>query len=380
MGGKNRAPDPPDYTEIAAANEKAAEYSYELGQEQLAWAKEQYANDSELIGRIVDDHISRMEQNDQFALADRGRYEDLYQPLEDELVRDAREFSSPERQEYEAGRAMATVAEQFELSRNAATRNLEAYGVDPSTTRYAALDLGTRVQEAAAKAGAGNQARQQTEAMGRAMRSEAINVGRGYPGQIAGTYATALQSGNAGANAQLAGTASGASTMGTGTQWQQLGNQSMGNWTNTLNASYNNQLAQFEANQNASSGLGGLLGVGLGFMQSGIAEGGSVPPVPPTPGGNVPPESSPSRGMAIDDVQAKLNVGEFVIPEDVAKWKGEEFFQKLIEGSRKAKTEAPAKPQAVPATPNQPTTFDTTGSAPAAAPTPAPRRAALPAR
>lgn len=373
MGGKSRAPDPPDYTEVAAASERAAELNYRLGREQLAWAREQYGEDSAIIREVVDAAMERTELNDRFALEDRERYERRFQPLEDELIRDAREYSSPERQEYEAGRAMATVAEQFEGARQAATRNLEAYGVDPSTTRYAALDRGSRVQEAAAKAGAGNQARLATEAMGRAMRSEAINVGRGYPGQIAGTYATALQSGNSAANSQLAGTASGASTMGTGTQWSQLGNQAIGNWGNTLNMSYNNQLAQFEANQNASSGLGGALGVGLGLLQTGIAEGGTVPAAVPGTGGKVPAAASPTRGAAIDDVQARLNVGEFVVPEDVARWKGEEFFQKLIEGSRKAKQQAPAKPQAMVAKP-QPTTFDTTGNAPM------PARAALPAR
>ena len=64
----------------------------------------------------------------------------------------------------------------------------------------------------------------------------------------------------------------------------------------------------------------------------------------------------------MDDVQARLNAGEFVVPEDVVRWKGEEFFQKTIQGSRKAKAEAPAKPQAIVAAP-QPTTFDTTGRA-----------------
>jgi hypothetical protein len=33
-----------------------------------------------------------------------------------------------------------------------------------------------------------------------------------------------------------------------------------------------------------------------------------------------------------------------VIPKDVMSWKGEEFFQKLIEGSRKSKPSAPAQP------------------------------------
>lgn len=363
MGGKNSAPPPPDYSGVAQASEKSAELSFQLGKEQLAWAKEQYGKDSEIINRVVDAALARSDENDRAALADRKRYEDIYQPLEEDLIKDAKSYSSPERQEYEAGRASATVAQQFDAQRQAAAQNLEAFGVDPTSTRYAALDAGMRVAQAAAQAGASNQARAQTDAMGRAMRSEAINVGRGYPGQIAGTYGTALQSGNSAASSQLAGTASGASTMGTNTQYMGLGNQAIGTWGNTLNMGYQNALGQFNANQQASSGLGGLLGAGVGLLGTStsgtllgamFSEGGAVPEV--TSGGNVPAEASPTRGKAIDDVDAKLTAGEFVVPKDVVAWKGEEFFQKLIEGSRKAKPQAPAKPQYAIA-PVQQTTF-----------------------
>lgn len=358
MGGKNNAPPPPDYSKIAAASEKAAEYSFALGKEQLAWAKEQYGKDSALISKVVDAAIARQNDNDAAALADRQRYERIYQPLEDQAVKDAQDYSSPERQEQEAGKAAATVAQQFDAQRQAAAQNLEAYGVDPTSTRYAALDMGSRVQQAAAQAGAANQARTQTDAMGRALRSEAINVGRGYPGQVAGTYATALQSGNQAVNSALSGTASGASTMGTGTQWQGLGQSALGTWGNTLNMGYQNQLAQYQANQQSSSGLGTLAGSLLGAAGNagGFAalfeDGGAVPA---TSGGNVPAAASPTRGAAIDDVDAKLNVGEFVVPKDAVSWYGERHFQQLIDKSRKERQTAPAKPEYAIAPPSQPT-------------------------
>lgn len=351
MGGKNDAPPPPDYTPIAEASAESAKYSFALGMEQLDWAKEQYGKDSAIVKQVVDAALKRQAVNDQDAISDRKRYESIYQPLEDQLAKDAQDYTSPERQEQEAGKASATVAQQFDQQRQAAAQNLEAYGVDPTSTRFAALDMGSRIQQAAAQAGAANQARTQTDAMGRAMRSEAINVGRGYPGQIAGTYGIALQSGSAAANSQLANTAQGASTMGTGTQWTGMGNQALGTWGNTLNMGYQNQLAQYQANQQSSSGLGSLLGAGLGAagMAGGFGnlfsfeDGGSVPDA--TSGGNVPAEASPTRGAAIDDVDARLNVGEFVVPKDVVSWKGEEFFQKLINGSRQAREGAPAKPE-----------------------------------
>lgn len=70
-------------------------------------------------------------------------------------------------------------------------------------------------------------------------------------------------------------------------------------------------------------------------------------------GGQVDPSMSPSGGQQVDDVQAqgpgnsniRLNADEFVIPNDVAKWKGQEFFQKLIMDSRKRFQQAPAHGQ-----------------------------------
>lgn len=364
MGGKNDAPPPPDYTPIAAASEAAAKYSFDLGKEQLAWAREQYKDDSAIRDKIVGSSLERQAINDENAAKDRARYEQTFQPLENQLAKDAEDFASPSRADFESGRAQATVAQQFDQARQSAAQNLESFGVDPSSTRYAALDAGSRIAQAASQAAAGNNARAQTEAMGRALRSEAINVGRGYPGQIAQTYGTSLQSGNTAMNSQLATTASGANTMGTGLQYQGAGNQALGTWGNTLNTGYQNQLAQYQANQQSSSGIGGLLGAGLGLLGTStegtmlgmmLEDGGAIPDGM-TSGGGVPGSASPTGGRGIDDVPARLTAGEFVVPKDVVSWKGEEFFQKLIDGSRKMKPQATAQPQYA-ALPEQAPTF-----------------------
>ena len=337
MGGKSSPPPPPDYTPIANASKEAAEISAQLGREQLAWAKEQYASDKQITDKVVNQFLSTQEINAATAAADRARYEKIYQPLEEKLVAEAETYASPERQAMEEGRAQAAVAQQFEQARDSSMRQLESFGVDPTSTRAAALDIGLRAQQAASQAAAGNQARLATEATGRALRSEAINVGRGYPGQIAGQYGTAIQAGAGGVNAALAQTASGAQTMGTAPQYMGLQNQSLGTWSGALNAGYQNQIAAYNA-ANQDSGWGTALGLVGSAAIKFLADGG------PTDGGGVPNEASPSDGAAIDDVPARLTAGEFVVPKDVAAWKGEEYFQKLIDQSRKAKGEASAKP------------------------------------
>lgn len=100
---------------------------------------------------------------------------------------------------------------------------------------------------------------------------------------------------------------------------------------------------------------------------SSFARGGPVPQRMRTPpkfqmpnmmasGGQVPAQASPSGGQQVDDVRAqgpgkapmRLNANEFVIPQDVALWKGQEFFQNMINQSRKARMGAPAKPTSKP--------------------------------
>lgn len=360
MGGKNSAPPPPDYSGVAAASEKSAKYAYDLGEDQLAWAKQQYAQDKAVSDRVVDSFLNTQDVNTATAAKDRARYEATYQPLEDRLAADALDYANGTRRDVEMGRAQSGVAQQMNAARTASMQRLADFGVDPTSLKAQSLDRNFSIQQGAAQAAAGNQASQQVDATGRALRSEAINVGRGYPGQIATQYGTALQSGSGAVNSALATTASGANTMGTAPQWQGLGNQAIGNWGNALNMGYQNQLAQFNANQNASSGWGSALGMGVGLLTTplkgtllgSLAEGGAVPDVR---GGHVPAEASPTRGQAVDDVPARLNVGEFVMPKDAVSWYGEKHFQNMIEKSRKEREQAVAQPSVAVAAPEAPT-------------------------
>lgn len=369
MGGKDSAPPAPDYSALAAASETSAKYSYELAKRQQDWAERTYSENKGVSDIVIDKALGALDRQEEWAIADRERYESVFQPLEEQLAAEAQDYATPERQEVEAGRAEADVAAQFNQARQAAQDRLESFGVDPSQTRSGALDLGTRVAEAAAQASAGNQARTQTENIGRALRSEAINIGKGYPAQALAAQAGSSGAGNQAANTGLATTASGAQTMGTGYQWQGLGNQGIGTWGNILNAGYQNQLGQYEADQQSSSGWGSLLGtIGGAFLGNpGFggaagkalfgAEGGVLPDPEEAGGLPIPPEASPSNGAIPDDVPAevngqlpaRLNAGEFVLPKDVVSWMGEKGLQQLVLKARKEMTgangERPAQPE-----------------------------------
>jgi len=64
-----------------------------------------------------------------------------------------------------------------------------------------------------------------------------------------------------------------------------------------------------------------------------------------TGGGHyVPPEASPSNGENVDDVNAMVSAGEFVVPERTVDWYGEKFFQNLInKADKEAETQTVAQ-------------------------------------
>ena len=357
MGGKDSAPPPPDYSALAEASEQSAKYSYELAKRQQDWAEKTYNENKGTSDLVIDKALGALDRQEEWSIKDRARYENIFQPLEEQLAKDAEDYATPERQEVEAGKAEADVAAQFGQARQAAQDRLESFGVDPSQTRSGALDLGTRVAEAAAQASAGNQARTQTENIGRALRSEAINVGKGYPAQALAAQAGSSGAGNQAANTGLATTASGAQTMGTGQSWQGMGNQSIGTWGNILNTGFSNQMDKYKADQESSSGWGSALGLvgGIASKFMPFAEGGVIPD--PEEGMPIPEEASPSGGAIPDDIPAeieggmpaRLNAGEFVVPQDVVKWLGEKGMQQVILKARKEMTggngERPAQPE-----------------------------------
>lgn len=324
--GKPSAPEAPDISGLVAATEKQADLSYQIAQDQLDWAKEQYASDKETIDKVVESTLRTQDFTQASAEEDRARYEEVFQPLEDQFVQQVQEYASPARTAFEVGRAQADVAQQFDQAREASQQQLESYGLNPADTRYQAMDVGTRTQQAAASAAAGTQAATNVENTQLGLLGEAINIGHGYPGQVSQSYATSLGAGQGAAGATNAATQTASGAMTNPVQYIGAGNQGYGVSGQTQTSLYNSQVNAYNASLAASSGWGSALGslaglAGLGIMQ--LDEGGAVPE-----------SKSPSGGAIPDDVPARLSAGEFVIPEDVVRHMGTEYWYKQINKSR----------------------------------------------
>jgi hypothetical protein len=273
MGGKGGAPAAPDYSLLALSSQQAAQTAAQTSREQLDWAKQQYADQAPVTKAVMQSMVDTQTAQNQNAAEAQKRLQSTYYPIENQFAATAQGYNDPARAQERSAAAQADVASTFAGQRQAALSSLEGYGIDPSQTRYGALDLGTRISQAAAQAAAGTTSRQQSEATGLALQGEAINIGRGYPGQVAQAYGTAINAGSGGVNAGLNTSSTYGNLMGSPATWAGLQNQSLAGAVNAQNTGFQNQLSSFNANAaiaaNQSSGIGGL--VGAGIVAGGIA-------------------------------------------------------------------------------------------------------------
>jgi len=372
MGGKGGSADSSGMYE-AMASADAAQQAYALGEQQLQWSQQVWNQEQPMIQQIVGSDVSAQTQQDQFAAEQEGLYQSTYQPLEQQYVGQVQQWASPQQQQLNASAAESNVNEAAESQRQASQEQLESYGINPGSTRFAGLDIGSRTMQAAAAAGAGTQSIQQTQLAGLGLESGAINTGRGLPNTTAALTSSGTGAGSAGAGASQSNLATGSTAQTAASNWYNTGAANMNTYVNAVNGYNQAQLGYAQVGAMQTMGLGALAGGILGntnlinmlqaggevddpnnYPQSTDPSGNSGaasatpggPPtgyaIPPeaTPGGHVPSSASPSGGQEVDDVPARLTAGEFVIPKDVVKNLGQQFFYNTIDKSRKQQEQA----------------------------------------
>lgn len=368
-GGKGGGSDNTGNLIMGIAAMQAADKQYQLGMEQLNWAKQTYNEFKPYMIEGTEQALADQKWSSQTARDQYQFYTDTYKPLEKEYVQQVEGWDTPERREQMAGQAQSAVSSQFEQARNAAAQQLESFGVDPSSTRYAALDLGSRTQQAAAAAGAGTKAIQDTENMGLGLKGQAINTGRGYQQNVNQTIGTGSSAGSAGTSglSNFFGTSSNAMTAPVA--WFNAGNTAQGNAITAFNNYTNNGIKQQQANQQGAQGM--MQGIS-GLMNSvmSLEDGGAIPQTIdavrgddgswalPQDGGHVPAGADPYNGAIPDGVNARLSEGEFVIPRDVVEWEGQKSIYKMIDKAKQERAGVEAstetKPSALPPLPGPP--------------------------
>lgn len=335
-------PPPPDLGPTADASIEIAEMARQTGIEQLEWSREQDTMNRATLDRVLEIQLPAMRDQFENARADRSRWEDVFRPMEDEFAQYAKDFDTPERRADERAKAISDVSTQFDASRRNALQRLEGYGVDPSQTRNSAMDIGVRTAQAAAQAGAGSASDKYIEQHGEQLRGQAIQLGRGVVGGVGGQYAGAVGAGQAavGGSNQTTATSSNAINSSMGWGGQALGGYGQG--ANIMTQGYNNEMSGYNA-QNAQTagmlqGFGSIAGAAMaikhgGYIDRKYAHGGAAidPNVIEGEFEDITAQVEGPGGPMDDEIPAMLSDGEYVIPADVVRAKGEEFFDRLLE-------------------------------------------------
>jgi hypothetical protein len=190
----------------------------QLSQEQLAWAKQIYAQEApdraaaqEIANRTSAAGLDQMRLQTQVQQQAWDDYNKTYRPLEQSLVSEAQNYDTPERRAVEAAAASSDVERGVAAQRAATAREMERAGVNPASGKVVAMQGSMDLGAAKAKAGAANQASKAVETIGYARKMDAANLGRNIASSQGTSAALGLQAGAAANAASAAGLAAGQS-------------------------------------------------------------------------------------------------------------------------------------------------------------------------
>lgn len=269
--GSAPAPDP----NIGVAALKQAE----TGQQWLNFAKDAYGTSLErqaklddLTTQVTQQQLGLATDQANWARSDRARYENTFQPIENDYIDKATNYASDARQAEAAAEASGDVQAAAAAQRAITQRQQASMGVSPTSGRFAGVQAAQDNATALAAAGAANTARQAIRDKGLALTADAVNLGRGLPSQAGAAAGSAVASGaqalsgNQSTNVQAL---QAPGIVSQGYQGQMAGYQGMGS---TLNQQYSTQMSGWQTEQqvNAQSaaGIGQAIGGIFGLFAS----------------------------------------------------------------------------------------------------------------
>ena len=236
MGGKSQPA--PDYGPMQ-----------QIGREQLAFAKQQYAEMKPLAERVYGQQMAAQEQQMRQAQDYYDYQKNTFRPVEQGLVRDAERFSTEGYREQLAGQAAAAAGRAFGVQQEMGQRAMASRGVNPNSGAAMALQAQGGIGLAAQRANAMTGARTQAEQLGFARRMDVTGLGRNLAGASTAAYGGATSAGSAGMNTAMA---PGGQYMG-----------GLGQAGQTYGNILNNQTSQFNTGLKAQGEVTGAL-VGAG--------------------------------------------------------------------------------------------------------------------
>lgn len=256
---------------LASSSDYAAKLSYDLGQQRLAFEKQQYEQMLPMARQVSDAQLAAQQEQMRQAREYYDYQTGTFRPLERGLVQQAQTFSTEGYREGLAREAAAAAGRAFATTQGATQRAMAARGVNPASGAAMTAANQNALGLAAQRAGVMTGTRQQAEQFGWARQLDAAGLGRNLPGFSTGAYQGATTAGSAGlASAAAPGTAygqgltaaSGTMMTGAGQRIQGLGTL-YGGQTNLASTALENQYATGGAIFGAAGTLGARYVAGL---------------------------------------------------------------------------------------------------------------------
>ena len=281
--GKQSAPKSDPMSMLAAMGQmQSGQQMAALGQDWLAFAKEQFGISNErqkgidaLTGKVTQAQLDAMNTSMGWAKEDRARYKSVFQPLQDKFIEKANNWDSAEKQAEAATEARADVSANADLQEQIRARKMAAQGVNPNSGAWAGTERAADTGTALAAAGAQNVARRTLRSQAMALQGEAVNMGSGLPSQAGsalglGTGAGSAAVGNAVSAEQPRMQSMSIMNAGFGGAMQGYGGAMQGysGMGNSMNQIFNQNMATYNANNapvnGLMSGLGSIAGLAFG--------------------------------------------------------------------------------------------------------------------
>jgi hypothetical protein len=322
-----------------------------LSQQTLDFVKQSYAENqtrqqaidalNQRIGesQLQDAAINRQRSQEQYDF-----YKQNGRPVVEQALNDAKTWDSQSAIDRARGRANADVQNSFAQAEQQQARTLSRYGVMPNASRLATINSQLMAQKAAAQAGAMTNAEETRRTQGAAMRQQASNIAQGMPAQ-------AIQFGNAALSGQQAAFGNTIAANNAQLQAQQEATSGFGTAGNMLGGAastgqgifngqagvWGNQVKQVNAE---NAGTGDLVGTAATLALL-MKDGGNVGEAEDRvaaidrhgmvqgPGTG----TSDSVPAVVQETGRPLRVsrGEVIVPADVVRKLGTQYFDKLIE-------------------------------------------------
>jgi hypothetical protein len=277
MGG-GQVPQAPSGQQQSSASSTIGNTAQNAGQSQLNWANNQVANNGATTQNVQGQLNPLIGQQAGAGGAATAQFQNQTLGGLNQQLGQAQQYGSQAGMDQASANAMATTGQAYNAARLNNQRQLGSYGVDPSTMKSGALNLNANLQQAGAVGNAGYQAGQQRQLTGMGLTSQALGqnlqaagVGQGYTSGANATGSNVVGLGNQ-------TTATGSQALSAPSQMLQTGLSGYGQSANIQNQAFQNQMAQYNAQQAGSnslmSGIGQIGGMAaMAFM----ADGGAIP-------------------------------------------------------------------------------------------------------